>query len=50
MQFLWRCRPLDIEKTFGAKRDKAMNPLYWLVFAILFAFMTPFYRVNDFGK
>mmetsp|Transcript_22660 Transcript_22660/g.55947 ORF Transcript_22660/g.55947 Transcript_22660/m.55947 type:complete len:732 (-) Transcript_22660:212-2407(-) len=42
-------RPLDIEKLFGEKYDKALNPGYWFVWVILFMFMTPFYRVDDFG-
>eukprot|EP00282_Hemiselmis_andersenii_P007886 CAMPEP_0114143470 /NCGR_PEP_ID=MMETSP0043_2-20121206/19003_1 /TAXON_ID=464988 /ORGANISM="Hemiselmis andersenii, Strain CCMP644" /LENGTH=720 /DNA_ID=CAMNT_0001237769 /DNA_START=167 /DNA_END=2329 /DNA_ORIENTATION=- len=43
-------RPLDIAAEFGEKLGSEASPLFWGVFAVLFALMIPFYRAEDFGK
>eukprot|EP00283_Hemiselmis_rufescens_P008411 CAMPEP_0173430622 /NCGR_PEP_ID=MMETSP1357-20121228/8987_1 /TAXON_ID=77926 /ORGANISM="Hemiselmis rufescens, Strain PCC563" /LENGTH=729 /DNA_ID=CAMNT_0014394993 /DNA_START=182 /DNA_END=2371 /DNA_ORIENTATION=- len=43
-------RPLDIAAEFGDRAGKEASPVFWGVFALLFAFMIPFYRAADFGK
>jgi len=43
-------RPLDIGAEFGEAPGREASPLFWGVFAVLFALMIPFYRAADFGK
>eukprot|EP00285_Hemiselmis_virescens_P017939 CAMPEP_0173381082 /NCGR_PEP_ID=MMETSP1356-20130122/3567_1 /TAXON_ID=77927 ORGANISM="Hemiselmis virescens, Strain PCC157" /NCGR_SAMPLE_ID=MMETSP1356 /ASSEMBLY_ACC=CAM_ASM_000847 /LENGTH=723 /DNA_ID=CAMNT_0014334827 /DNA_START=229 /DNA_END=2397 /DNA_ORIENTATION=+ len=43
-------RPLNIGDEFGEAPGREASPVFWGGFCLLFAFMLPFYRADDFGK